>query len=310
MTCDQSKQIEDLNTPDTENLNTGRVLSFGEPLVDHYVDYRQEWEEESWIPPEGESAVGNPPASVKQYVSQSFPGGRSSNHAVAAARAGAEAHIVGATGLSKLFPDRLEESNVSTDHLHLYDKPSECYIFLDDLGENRALRDGRGNMLDVGLLDQLDYKIAGEDVVLLSNGPTDQVQDSILKEAGKTGADVIYDPSPVQGADKFASRSEIDFLTPNEPEYEELSDLNPEAEWLKTKAKGVEHTDFEIESPEVEVVDTTGAGDTFAGYLAAGLADGIDLEDSCDRAVKAASLSVTKQGATPSVPWDSEVREL
>jgi ribokinase len=55
------------------------------------------------------------------------------------------------------------------------------------------------------------------------------------------------------------------------------------------------------------VVDTTGAGDTFTGVLAATLAEGVDLRQAVGRAVVAAALSVEKHGAVSSIPWRADI---
>lgn len=55
------------------------------------------------------------------------------------------------------------------------------------------------------------------------------------------------------------------------------------------------------------MVDTTAAGDAFAGYLAAGLAEGADLRSAIERAGAAGALAVTKRGASPSLPEAAEV---
>jgi ribokinase len=57
----------------------------------------------------------------------------------------------------------------------------------------------------------------------------------------------------------------------------------------------------------VTVVDTTAAGDTFNGALAVGLAEGLDIDPAVRRAVAAATLSVTREGAQPSMPTRAEV---
>jgi ribokinase len=57
----------------------------------------------------------------------------------------------------------------------------------------------------------------------------------------------------------------------------------------------------------VTVVDTTAAGDTFNGALAAGLAEGLDIAVAGARAVEAATISVTRPGAQPSMPSRAEV---
>ena len=57
----------------------------------------------------------------------------------------------------------------------------------------------------------------------------------------------------------------------------------------------------------VKAVDTTGAGDTFAGYIAAALEDGTSPEDAMALACKAAALKVTRHGAADVIPTRSEV---
>jgi len=60
-------------------------------------------------------------------------------------------------------------------------------------------------------------------------------------------------------------------------------------------------------APRVKAIDTVGAGDTFVGYLASGLARGIALGDSVAEAVHAAALAVTRRGAQPGIPRRPEV---
>ena len=65
-----------------------------------------------------------------------------------------------------------------------------------------------------------------------------------------------------------------------------------------------------IPCPKVRVVDTTAAGDTFCGALAARLSAGEDERAAVSYALAAASLAVTKQGAQRSIPYEREVREF
>jgi len=64
---------------------------------------------------------------------------------------------------------------------------------------------------------------------------------------------------------------------------------------------------IDIPTLKVDAVDTTGAGDTFCGYLAAGLAAGLSLERAARRGCVAAALSTTRPGAVPSIPNAAEV---
>jgi ribokinase len=63
-------------------------------------------------------------------------------------------------------------------------------------------------------------------------------------------------------------------------------------------------------APKVKVVDTTAAGDAFAGYLGALIAQGEELASAISVAVTAASISVTKVGASPSLPSKAQVESF
>lgn len=69
---------------------------------------------------------------------------------------------------------------------------------------------------------------------------------------------------------------------------------------------GVEH----VPSPEVEVVDTTGAGDAFVGALAARLSKGASLKEAVSYAVRAGAAAVTEEGAQGALPTPEKVEEL
>jgi ribokinase len=64
---------------------------------------------------------------------------------------------------------------------------------------------------------------------------------------------------------------------------------------------------LKINAPDVKVVDTTAAGDTFNGALAVGLTELMDWQQAIQFAVQAASISVTRMGAQASVPYRKEI---
>lgn len=90
-----------------------------------------------------------------------------------------------------------------------------------------------------------------------------------------------------------------------------LLDLGPRAAVVTLGAKGAAVIEGDksttVESPKVKAVDTTGAGDAFAGALAAALADGADLVEAAERAVRVAAVTVTRHGAQPSYPTAAEL---
>jgi ribokinase len=112
---------------------------------------------------------------------------------------------------------------------------------------------------------------------------------------------------------------QLDVLIVNEHEaaqlasgFEGLLQLGPKSAVVTLGARGAAVVTgegiTEVPSIEVtEVVDTTGAGDAFAGALSARLAEGDTLVDAAKYAAKVAALSVTKAGAQPSYPTAAEV---
>jgi ribokinase len=80
---------------------------------------------------------------------------------------------------------------------------------------------------------------------------------------------------------------------------------------LTLKDKGVIYTDTErkltVPALTVKAVDTTAAGDTFIGYLLAGIVAGEDIEIALETACRAAAICVTRPGAADSIPWREEL---
>ena len=69
------------------------------------------------------------------------------------------------------------------------------------------------------------------------------------------------------------------------------------------------HPFLRVSAIPVTPIDTVGAGDTFCGYLASGLAESLPLQDALRRAAAAGSLACTKPGAQPAIPLRAEVEE-
>lgn len=131
---------------------------------------------------------------------------------------------------------------------------------------------------------------------------------------------VILNPAPIQKLpDELIHYADV--ITPNEHEYEQLmKDYEGDPEDLKQKlviTKGGEGTvffedgkDIHVPGYKVNVVDTTGAGDSFNGALAVRLAKGESLKASCRYANAVGALAVTKLGAQAGMPTDKEVAKM
>ena len=117
----------------------------------------------------------------------------------------------------------------------------------------------------------------------------------------------------------------IDFLIVNETEAADLTGISspdqlldalattwPRAQIVLTLgASGAQYRspqeEFHLPAPQVQALDTTGAGDTFIGYFLQGLTTGIGAHSAIARAIEAAALCVTRPGAIDSIPSSTEI---
>lgn len=248
------------------------------------------------------------------------PGGKGANTAVAAARLGADVGLLGAVGddpYGELLKRSLAESGVDTGSLRTSERPTGiAYITVTPDGENSILVSPGAN----SSLRPEDVDLDGAEIVVLSlEIPLETVEHAVAKAVEK-GVKTLLNLSPaaelsaktLQGLDVLlVNEHEAAFLLGGEADFPKLLDLGPKAAVVTLGAKGAAVVTAdgvtEVSSPKVEAVDTTGAGDAFAGALATSLANGEGLADAARRAVKVAAITVTRQGAQPSYPTASEL---
>ncbi len=274
------------------------------------------------FPEKGETVSGSGYAQI--------PGGKGANQAVAAGRMGADITFLSACGKDE-FGDtlikELQTSNVNTESIQRMDLHTGIALIIrEGDGDNRIiLASGANGNIVPSMVNPLANIIREADLLLLQlEIPLETVEyaAAMAKESGTT---VILDPAPaVQLTDKLLAN--IDFLLPNEHELDlvlgsSAGSLEEKAKALMEKGigtliltegdKGVTIISKEnktiITAPRMKAIDTTAAGDTFAGAFAFGLSTGRDMVKSAEFAVKAASLSVTRLGAQSSIPWIKEV---
>ncbi|MFB6144067.1 MAG: PfkB family carbohydrate kinase [Candidatus Nanohaloarchaea archaeon] len=283
------------------------VASLGDVIVDEVIPLNAVNETADYVPREGESiVVEDAPEYLRELSVEQEPGGRGPHQALAASLAGADTAFYTETG--SLEPlQKLEEAGVGIEARYR-DRPlSTSYVFKGE-GENRiAFSRGPDKVFSDDYLEEVVEKAAGSDCLLLTNGEPEEVVERILEGVKGSGTEVIFDPVPVQGAQKYVEHEAVDYLTPNRVEYDALELDGVDATVIRTAAEGAYFEDTFIPSPEVEVEDTTGAGDTFNGYLAARLSQGEELEEAVEYAVTAASLSVKEQGVQSAMPSLDEV---
>ncbi|GGE93486.1 ribokinase [Mycetocola zhadangensis] len=283
----------------------------------------------SRLPARGETVLGNDFTLVL--------GGKGANQAVAAGLAGGSAHMVGCVG-SDVFADLavggLRDAGVNIDNVRTVSGPTGvAHIRVDDSGENDIVMVPLANSsLCEEQVDAAFSALGSSCRVLLTQLeiPWALTQYSIRK-AHDAGLTVILDPAPAATLDE-AIWPLVDIVTPNETEASILTGIAVTDEasaidagrWFTARgaksalitmaaAGAVLVTADRVErfiSIPVDAVDTTAAGDAFAGYLGASLAGGLDLHDAIARAMGAGALTVTRRGASPSLPHRDDVDAL
>lgn len=247
-----------------------------------------------------------------------FPGGKGANQAVAAARAGVETTIIGAVGEDDfgteltgfLATQGVDTSAVAT----AAGNPTGTALIVVALADNTiVVIPGANSKLSISDVSRSEAFGAG-DVVLAQLETPQATTVAAFERARAAGATTVLNAAPAASL-RGDLLGLVDHLVVNETELEllrsELQDaasptvictLGPAG--VLTTAAGASTRTPGI---AVEAVDTTGAGDCFAGYLAAGLSAGLTLAASVERANRAAALSTTRAGAAPSMPYSNEL---
>lgn len=264
------------------------------------------------------------------------PGGKGLNQAVAAARAGARTTLVATLGDDRpgeLLRAVVRDEGIGTGALGRGVEPTGvATIVVATSGENTIVVDPGANALTRPRPDLLDAATSTAVLVLQLEVDLDCVRESVAL-AHEAGVLVLVNAAPAAELDDDLLAG-VDVLVVNEHEAALLagtpvgsdddlvgarlralrSRLRPAATVVVTLgAAGARALgpDGELDQPGVpaEVVDTTGAGDTFVGYLAAALAQGRDWPRALAEAVTAGALAVETAGAVPGVPTAEAVRQ-
>ena len=244
-------------------------------------------------------------------------GGKGANMSVAIARAAARAVHIGAVGSDGRWAvERLLEYGVDTRNIVELDVPTgHAVIMVDDHGENAILLYPGANRALTETHIASALAVATEaDTFVFQNETSAQIEGATL--ASSKGMRVVYAAAPFDAHSVEAVLPMLDILVMNAIEAQQLTDALGVAvtdlpvrdvivtlggdgcRWVNTD----DGTDKTFPAIPVTPVDTTGAGDTFTGFLVAGLDRGLPMEQAISLGQQAGAIMVTRHGTADVIP--------
>ena len=264
-------------------------------------------------------------------------GGKGCNQAVAASRLGNKVKMIGCVGNDSFgneILNHLKKDGVNVDSIKKVDNISTgiATIFKMKYDNSIIVIPAANNYCSKELIDENIDVIKNADILITQLEIPIETVEYVLKIAKENGVKTILNPAPAREISNDILKN-VDFITPNETEFEvilakELKDAKELEEamiyWqnknkctklIVTRGKDgssyVEDNKVKtISTINVDVIDTTGAGDTFNGALAHGISNELSINDAITFAGIAASLSVTKFGAQTGMPEIKEVKSI
>ncbi|WP_335947971.1 ribokinase [Salipiger bermudensis] len=252
-------------------------------------------------------------------------GGKGANMSVAAARAAGRVVHIGAVGKEGSWAvERLMEYGVDTRHIASVDAATgHAIILVDGQGENSiVIHHGANHAIPEELLGRVLADADTGDILLMQNETL--LQPEAARMARKLGLRVAYAAAPFEAEAALAVLDHTDILVLNAVEMAQLE----EATGLDLPRMGVKTVIVteggdgcrihlaengwkpeRFAAPKVNAVDTTGAGDTFTGYLIAGIDRGMPLKQAVDLATRAAAIMVTRRGTADVIPDLKDVQD-
>ncbi len=244
-------------------------------------------------------------------------GGKGANMSVAIARAAARSIHIGAVGPDGRWAvDRLLEYGVDTRHISQVDSATgHANICVSADGENSiVLFPGANRAIGDQAIESALSEASAQDILLFQNETNGQM--TAVAKAANLGMRVVYAAAPFDVEAVTSLIDRIDLLIMNEVEADQLvsetgsnlADL-PVSDIIVTKgSKGCiwisddNRQGQAFDAVATEVVDTTGAGDTFTGFLVAGLDRGLPMGQAIGLATRAAAIMVSRLGTADVIP--------
>jgi ribokinase len=285
-------------------------------------------------------AIDHRPVKGETVLGSGFfmsPGGKGANQAYAASRLGASTLMLGKVGqdaFGEQLLENLQQVGIDTSCIDRVDNISSgiALISIDAEGDNSIIVAPGANMaLKIADIDRWEDRIKQAKMVLLQlEIPLESVMHA-TEIARKHGIPVLIDPAPAQPLpDRLLQIA--DYISPNETELSALTGIQVHdaesamqaASILLSKGVGTvlaklgsqgvavvrRDQTVVIDSYKVDAVDTTAAGDAFAGAFATAIVSGEDLLSAVRFANAVGAITVTRKGAQASMPDMQQVERF
>ncbi|MEX3011234.1 ribokinase [Hoeflea sp. TYP-13] len=276
----------------------------------------------------------DPGETVGGHAFVTAAGGKGANQALAAGRGGAAVRMCGAVGRDHFAEPaltHLKEAGVDLSAIREVDEATgTALILVDSNGENiiAVVPGANGTISDDDAIRAVEAMSEGDYLLLQLEIPASAIR-AALSKARERGVISVLNIAPLTD-DAAELAAGADIVIANETEFELLAGKSEMGAAVREKALLDLHGKSEqtlivtlgaggviaarggalLKAPGliIEPVDTVGAGDTFCGYLAAGLDRGQSFETALKRAAIAGSLACLKPGAQPAIPHEKDVK--
>ncbi len=259
-------------------------------------------------------------------------GGKGLNQAVAIAKLGGDVSFLGCVGddaNGSVLLGALEENAVAFKGEKLSDTPTGIAMITVVDGNNFIILNAGANekltpdtvQAQAPLIRESNYCVMQLEIPLATVV-------KVCEIAQDSGTKVVLNPAPSQKLPETLF-SAIDYLVPNEHEAFDLTGIYPDSEdncrsaILKLRHMGVKNVIITLgergcvynagdeiifrPAEKAQVVDTTSAGDCFIGAVVSKLSQNVSLSEAVDFATKASAITISREGASKSIPYASEI---
>ncbi len=292
-----------------------KVLNFGSANIDYIYDLAH---------------FVQPGETIKSKTLTKNSGGKGLNQSIAVAKAGTNIYHAGCVGKSdgEYLMDILKKYNVNCDYIKLSDNLSgHAIIQVTDTGENSIiLYSGANNEITEEYIDDVLSNFEDGDFCILQNEISNV--DYIIEKAHQKNMCIFFNPSPFCDEILNYPLQYVDYLLLNEIEASQITKNDNVEEIITSLSEMFSDTKIVLTLGErgvvysykneryscgifnIDVVDTTAAGDTFTGYFVSSVIKGYSVDKALETASCASAIAVSKKGAAQSIPFFDDVQNF